>query len=183
MPFICNILSVEVQVVVQIQIVLELRLEAVQQKIGEIPAHAKTCTKRRRDEKKVVPRLACLECPLLNPLGDVLVGLCGENADRGGVGEGGVLIFSIVMTSKHPSTSIGIYVLLASPFFSLSDALESRSAASLTSIKYRMRTSNTCARFLVLWLVRMGDKACALAESHKERAFVRARPPGKQDAA
>ena len=52
----------------------------------------------------VVPRLACLECPLLNPPGDVLVGLCGENAD-GGVGAGDVLIFPGVTFLSNPAAT------------------------------------------------------------------------------
>jgi len=50
----------------------------------------------------VVPRLACLECPLLNPPGDVLV---GENADEGGVGAGAVLIFPGVTFFSNPAAT------------------------------------------------------------------------------
>jgi hypothetical protein len=53
----------------------------------------------------VVPRLACLECPLLNPPGDTLVGLCGENADVGGVGVGDVSIFPGVAFFSNPAAT------------------------------------------------------------------------------
>jgi hypothetical protein len=53
----------------------------------------------------VVMRLACLDCPLLNPPGDVLVGLCGENADKGGVGAEEVLVLPGVIFLYNPAAT------------------------------------------------------------------------------
>jgi hypothetical protein len=52
----------------------------------------------------VVP-LACLDCPLLSPPGDVLVGLCRENADKGGVVAGEVLILPGVAFLSNPAAT------------------------------------------------------------------------------